>query len=461
MPKLKAVLIIGPDNIGEAPNLIREYKRNGGVVIGDGERAVKLDELSCLRGRLGFNTRIDIFAHGKAIGGKHFVQLKDELIATGDVVRHLKPRAQREPLQINLWSCYAGAAAKDVEELNPGSVLFAHGSDYLTWKPINVKGVLSALSYHVSTEKDVPLISIDFPQCLTQTLSVGVFFYNKIYTKTIRPAKGVFISNKETYRLLRYHKEELREFLRDIQLNKVVFRHDSRFPSYTAYEFNVDHFIYCCSNGSAEHFNNEVFKKYAFSVSNGFSAAKAALQGGSKILQQRFMITEGMVSFAEERGFSMLKTAVASHIKMVDLLMSRGASATAKSEDDKSAIDVAIGKRDAVLVIKLLSHAIRSKETEEVKNYLADSRVVKLINGSTEMISPIIHDFCIEHGIDNFWATTCEKIETPKRAKIECSWAEVVAGRRRPKIQPEAVKGALSHHSWSQVVTRSGVERLL
>ncbi len=131
---LKGVLILGEDIEGSDLDSIKEsYKKSGYLVIGNGKRLLSESEVRReLNGRIDSNTRIDVVAHGNlgSDGLTHKIGLLDEGSSkTKRVYKILDQISGGKPLHVHQWSCYAGAAAKDVKVLAEGSIVAAHGPE--------------------------------------------------------------------------------------------------------------------------------------------------------------------------------------------------------------------------------------------------------------------------------------------------------------------------------------------
>jgi ankyrin repeat protein len=134
----KSILIVGKDNL--IPSEIFElYKRDGYLLIGDGLNSLETIDLSMLKDKIGQNTRIDIWAHGNALEGIHYIDIKTE-----DLLRDISSYSNH-PIHVHLHSCYAGAAVEDVKALPVGSVLVCHGEDdKVTLVPNAIKAIKEA-----------------------------------------------------------------------------------------------------------------------------------------------------------------------------------------------------------------------------------------------------------------------------------------------------------------------------
>lgn len=119
----KRVVLIG-DNIDSPVD--SEVCNNNCLIIGSKENGFSLEDLNMLKGKVDSNTRIDISAHGDTEDGQHFFSTDGGLYLTSDLLAQLSYLSGNKPLYIHLWSCYGGAADKEVYELPIDSILITH-----------------------------------------------------------------------------------------------------------------------------------------------------------------------------------------------------------------------------------------------------------------------------------------------------------------------------------------------
>ena len=150
----KAVLIIGP-NWPITEEMRATYAQEGTMIIGDGLREVLYQEIKdTLSGNIDSNTRVDICAHGGIDkgAGKHIIEMSSRTSAekTSDVLATVA-ECSNTPSQVHLWSCFGGAAAKDVQKLPKGSCLIAHApEDSATLLAGNNKGMIEGVQQHMA-----------------------------------------------------------------------------------------------------------------------------------------------------------------------------------------------------------------------------------------------------------------------------------------------------------------------
>jgi hypothetical protein len=112
-------------------------------IIGDGKWFIKPEDLNCLEGNISSKTKIHIVGHGKNIttphGLKHAIGLFEQhnifnpLNFTREILWNLKKLAsanseiKEHGLEVHIFACFGGGAAKDAIALGQESVLITHG----------------------------------------------------------------------------------------------------------------------------------------------------------------------------------------------------------------------------------------------------------------------------------------------------------------------------------------------
>ena len=104
--------------------------------------------LERLRGQVNGVTRFDILAHGGVINKEHHFQSgPQQSTPTKNLFTKLREIVGEEtPLtNVNLWSCFGGAAAKDVKELGASSTLICHADEkFETLVPTTLSKIIAA-----------------------------------------------------------------------------------------------------------------------------------------------------------------------------------------------------------------------------------------------------------------------------------------------------------------------------
>lgn len=125
----KKVLIIGRDLKYSYEKLKSSYDCDDCLIIGDGERPIKMYEIqNSLGGKIDSNTRIVIHAHGSIkINGDYSIDIFDHSLTNyyniNNLMIELFLASRGVPLQVELHSCYSGASKDKVKLLPEGSVL--------------------------------------------------------------------------------------------------------------------------------------------------------------------------------------------------------------------------------------------------------------------------------------------------------------------------------------------------
>jgi len=135
---LKGVLIRGK-GWPLPPKIEDLYKKEGYLLIGDGESFISKEDIKKLiekAGGVDSRTRWDIIAHGLAVSGPdgrvfHMSTIFTEIDKTEEVLSLIKDVTKDNPAETHVWSCFAGAAAHGANILPPGSPLICHGATNL------------------------------------------------------------------------------------------------------------------------------------------------------------------------------------------------------------------------------------------------------------------------------------------------------------------------------------------
>lgn len=124
---LKRLKLLGPEPFGGTFGAaFAKYgecnARSDCLVLGDGERTIKKEEIEAIKDRIGPDTIIELSGHGLVERGQHLITLFEETPNTSEVLKFFDELIPY-PLQIFVASCYGGAANGDISLLKEGSKL--------------------------------------------------------------------------------------------------------------------------------------------------------------------------------------------------------------------------------------------------------------------------------------------------------------------------------------------------
>ena len=128
MQKYTAVIIIGEGTYEIPKNVLDHYTQFGYAVIGNINEEFTLLDFKKLNGKIDKNTRIDIFAHGQKRDERHMIVGKNnDLYPIKTILKILDLYSHYSFLHVQIWSCYADLASKDINSLARNSVLVTYG----------------------------------------------------------------------------------------------------------------------------------------------------------------------------------------------------------------------------------------------------------------------------------------------------------------------------------------------
>lgn len=212
---LKGLLLIGEDveweHIRLAYNTVlpNEY-----LVVDCSAAEITSDSLrEKLAGKVNSDTRIDIDAHGlrkNEVEGDadHSISLLSDKPLTRDVLRLLSEIAGGCPLQVHIWSCYGGTAAKDVNVLADGSVILCHAPEKT---PIKASHIQLAIKHNLATHPGCPMAQLEadiaqnFLSYIAQDLCIGVKSSAGIKTQHFRPPLTTLLNGPSEQMLEEIH----------------------------------------------------------------------------------------------------------------------------------------------------------------------------------------------------------------------------------------------------------------
>lgn len=132
--KLKGLLIIGHNAKYNLDSIFQDLESTSGYLVLDySKKFVESEQVKekLSQYEIDQNTRIDIVGHGNLKDetnedSDHTIGLFNDIFETKNLLKMISNLSENSPIQAHLWSCYGGAAAKAVEELPGGSVVFGH-----------------------------------------------------------------------------------------------------------------------------------------------------------------------------------------------------------------------------------------------------------------------------------------------------------------------------------------------
>jgi hypothetical protein len=213
----KSVLIVG-SHIKIHKDILDLYKQAGYLLIGNewyGWKDLKYVSLEMLKGKISPDTKININAHGIVIKGEHHIDFQ-----TKDFLVKLASYAPSTPLNIHLYSCYAGAAAPDVTVLPEGSTFVAHGE-----REMISSGSSARIMYESNKDISITNPALQFASKfllnIGQMATIAIKKEGEDFKYTIRSPKKILSQPEE---IIRYFTAERLNF---------VTEYNKAFPSST------------------------------------------------------------------------------------------------------------------------------------------------------------------------------------------------------------------------------------
>ena len=142
--KLKNILILGP-KLSSAAFLGEKYKDEDSLFIYCDSKTSEADLIKTITdaGEIEERAQINIFAHGNTREGSHEINLLEGNPSTKRLFSVLDEISGHKPLNLNLYSCFGGAAAKDIDSLPNGSTCVCHSPEDDSIYSLNVVARLS------------------------------------------------------------------------------------------------------------------------------------------------------------------------------------------------------------------------------------------------------------------------------------------------------------------------------
>jgi ankyrin repeat protein len=179
MAVYKRVVLIGKNR---ANPINKDQCNKDCIVIGNRDKGFSLNDLNMLKGKIDFSTRIDIIGHGISHKDIHRILSNHASVYeyTANILSKLSYLGNDEPLYVHLWSCFGGAANKDVSKLAKGSILVTHGlENHSVAVSIDNFAVLKSFSKDGSSDHFAEL-SRDILDNSMQTSAININSKNKV-----------------------------------------------------------------------------------------------------------------------------------------------------------------------------------------------------------------------------------------------------------------------------------------
>jgi ankyrin repeat protein len=338
--KLKALLIVGYD-IHISEDILKLYNTPGYRIIHT------RDDLAVLKGKIDYNTRLDIHIHGDITNGVHHVGIAKNLsIPTSVFLKSLEGYSPNSPLQIHLWSCYGGTI--DANALGKGTILF-------TYIPAKYESNAQLSEHALKTNLQTLLLRSNKPTSQLDYL-IDNLHYNLLQTITIskrvngegrklviEPALLEVMAEPD--KVLKEAIGKIIDFAKTINYPNFNTKKPVRkvFSEKEKNELRVGYFIHSCDIG-----NIEAIKKLLKASSLDDSKALVnqelfddtpliAASGAGRLKTVEILIEYGAINKARSDGATPLDLASqAGHIKVVKLLLENGHANNADNKGDNS-----------------------------------------------------------------------------------------------------------------------------
>jgi len=397
----KAVLIVGSDH--NIPDDIRkQFSQEGYLLIGDGVKALNELNYRALQGKIGDNTIINIITHGGAEGGKHYTEVMDERFTTDKFLRKLTKDTLGVKLNIELYTCFAGAASPYTTELPEGSVMVAHSpADNFIIIGLSFK------SLHESTKNLSPTTSQvdDFLQRFALHVKQTATFSIKkpdgsIFQHTVRPPDGIVI---EPENIVSHLEAERKKFIDEYNKKCGTSIEASTLKAISldeAIEWRNDYFLYQIAakddklvkalNESPDKFTD----KHVNCLLNGNTAlAIAAFKGYDQQVSALLKVPDIKVDAIDKYGRTALMGAAGKgHADILSILLKSGkADANAKDKSGMTALMLASleGHLNAVITL-LKSGKIDANSLNATDNYGNSALSLAIAKGDENVIQALL-----------------------------------------------------------------------
>jgi hypothetical protein len=389
--------------------------------------------LERLRGQVSEFTRFDILGHGGVADNKehHLQSGPKQTIPTKNLFTKLREIVGEEtPLtNVNLWSCFGGAAAKDVKELVAGSTLICHADEnYESFTSTTINKIIAA---ETQNGRESFLDSfLHSPE--TVTFSYYPKIGGEVVKHTARRSSRAITDGSKLSRLLRDEFEKFSSFLSAAELStdgllatnlsaENIQRYQEEDIILSALRNNPErlqkYFLAKDSSGNkkfdlnqiaigamqesplfwaAKNGHKESVEKLIdcgadvnFAKDDGFTALMSASQDGYKDVVKKLISGGADVNFKSDAGFTALMFASNNgHKDVVNELIAGGADVSFKSDNGMTALSLALkrgGDKDPIY--KMLKASLDGPGVVNTQKERLASRSSSIIDATRESIT--------------------------------------------------------------------------
>lgn len=426
------VFIAGPRiDISRMKKAYEEHQKAGRhcVIIGNGEKSIKDEDMDLLKDRLAPDVRIDILMHGRIENKTHRMQVKhkDEaylipiapplgLVAklkklfhfgkseeyikspigmdTAEIFDKIKSCAgdKADGMQVHLWSCSGGGAAKDIEHLPEKAVLITHAAK------VSILQVTTNDTMTASMNRHPISIYKEFAHNITKTAQNATITSHSnghIFKHKAKAPKDPITSPEE---LERYLKHSLASY--EKALDKAGIEKNARgevggssFKQDDLKRYSQEACFIEALNGNVKYLDSYIDKTHEhpddlslahrFSVIHVASASDQPIKMVSSILKKG-----GNINQQDGYGSAILhRAATRGDMKMTRFLLEKGASVDLQDSWGNNALHTATTRGDMKMASFLLEKGA-SVDLPDKRGYTALHKAA--IRSNTEMTSLLV-----------------------------------------------------------------------
>jgi hypothetical protein len=204
----KSVLILGSEILITLP-LLSLYMQKGYLIIGNGFKKLESLNLEVLKGKISATTKFNIYAHGLTTDNTHHLDGSKTKDTTSQFLTKLSSYNPDIPLNVHLYSCYAGAAAPAVDVLPPGSTFIAHGETEVIWKTFADKSIFQSNKDLTITNPMLDFAN-NFLSNISQMATISIKAAPESFKYTVRSPRRILSQPEE---IIRYFTAERSNFI--------------------------------------------------------------------------------------------------------------------------------------------------------------------------------------------------------------------------------------------------------